>query len=134
MRYSYFEYQVIFFSFFNAPASFEGYVNKILTTKFDVFFIVYLDDILIYTNDSGRGYVEAVRWVLIELWKYSLFANLKKCRFHQKKVRGLGYIVFSQEMYMEKKKINFVKAWPEPKLVSNIQVFIRFANFYQCFI
>ena len=70
------------FGLSNAPASFQGYVNKILAEKLDVFVIVYLDDILIYTENAGRGHVEAVRWVLGELRKHGLFGNLKKCRFH----------------------------------------------------
>ena len=49
MWYSHFEYQVMPFRLSNAPASFQGYVNKILAEKLDVFIIVYLDDILIYT-------------------------------------------------------------------------------------
>ena len=49
------------FGLFNAPASFQGYINKILAKKLDVFVIVYLDDILIYTKDISQGYVEAVR-------------------------------------------------------------------------
>ena len=40
MRYSYFEYQVIFFGLFNASASLQGYVNKIQVEKLDVFVIV----------------------------------------------------------------------------------------------
>ena len=39
------------FSLFNAPATFQGYVNKILAKKLDIFVIVYLNDILIYTKD-----------------------------------------------------------------------------------
>ena len=35
---------------------------------------------------------------------------------------------------MEEEKIDAVKAWPEPKSVQDIQVFIRFANFYWRFI
>ena len=81
-RYGHFEYQVMPFGLSNAPASFQGYVNKILAEKLDVFVIVYLDDILIYTEDAGQVHVEAVRWVLGELRKHGLFANLKKCRFH----------------------------------------------------
>ena len=41
------------FGLFNALASFQGYVNKILAEKLDVFVIVYLDDILIYSEDAG---------------------------------------------------------------------------------
>ena len=70
------------FGLTNAPTSFQGYINKILAEKLDIFVIVYLDDILIYTDDDGDGYVSAVRWVLEQLRKFSLFANLKKCQFH----------------------------------------------------
>ena len=78
-RYGHFEYQVMPFGLTNAPASFQGYINKILAEKLDIFVIVYLDDILIYTDDDGDGHVTAVRWVLEQLRKFSLYANLKKC-------------------------------------------------------
>ena len=35
---------------------------------------------------------------------------------------------------MEKERIDIVKAWPEPKSVQNIKVFIGFVNFYRRFI
>ena len=59
-RYAYFEYQVMPFRLFNAPASFQDYINKILAEKLDIFIIIYLDDILIYTENSGQGHVDAV--------------------------------------------------------------------------
>ena len=133
-RYGHFEYQVMPFGLSNAPASFQGYVNKILAEKLDIFVIVYLDDILIYTKDTGQGHVDAVRWVLEILRKYGLFANLKKCRFHQDEVRFLGYVVSAQGIQMEEERIEAVKNWPEPKSVRDIQVFIGFANFYRRFI
>ena len=60
-RYGHFEYQVMPFGLSNAPATFQGYVNKILAEKLDIFVIVYLDDILIYTEDPGQPHIEAVR-------------------------------------------------------------------------
>ena len=48
-RYDHFEYQMMSFGLSNAPASFQGYINKILVEKLDIFVIMYLDDILIYT-------------------------------------------------------------------------------------
>ena len=44
-----------------ASASFQRYINKILVEKLDIFVIVYLDDILIYTDDDKDGHVAAVR-------------------------------------------------------------------------
>ena len=87
-RYGHFEYQVMPFGLSNTPASFQGYVNKILAKKLDILVIVYLDDILIYTEDPGQGHVGAVQWVLDVLRKHGFFANLKKCRFHKDKVRS----------------------------------------------
>ena len=52
------------FGLTNAPATFQGYINKILTEKFDVFVIVYLDDIFIYTKDERKSHVQVVYWVL----------------------------------------------------------------------
>ena len=63
-RYGHFKYQVMPFGLFNTPATFQGYVNKILAEKLDIFVIVYLDNILIYIKNPGQPHVEAVYWVL----------------------------------------------------------------------
>ena len=60
-RYGYFKYQVMPFKLTNAPAIFQGYINEILAEKLDAFVIVYLDNILIYTKDESKGYVQAGR-------------------------------------------------------------------------
>ena len=78
-RYGHFESQVMLFGRTNAPASFQGYINKIFAEKLDIFVIVYLDDILIYIKDDGNGHVAAIELVLEQLKKFSLYANLKKC-------------------------------------------------------
>ena len=55
------------FGLTNAPASFQGYINKILAEKLDIFVIVYLDDIFIYTDNDGDRYVTTVQWELEQL-------------------------------------------------------------------
>ena len=70
------------FGLTNALASFPRYINKIFAEKLDIFVIVYLDDIFIYTDHNRDGHVVAIRWVLEQLKKFSLYANLKKCQFH----------------------------------------------------
>ncbi len=122
------------FGLTNAPATFQGYINKILAKKLDVFVIVYLDDILIYIENESKEYVQAVRWVLDQLRKHLLYANLKKCRFHHDEVRFLGYIVSHQGIQMEKERIKAVHDWLEPQSVRDIQVILGFANFYRRFI
>ena len=113
-RYGHFEYQVMPFGLTNAPGSFQSHVNKILAEKLDIFIIVYLDDILIYTKDPGKAHVKAVWLVLEFLRKYGLYANLKKCRFHKDEVRFPGFVVSWDGIKMEKERIDTVKKWFEP--------------------
>ena len=132
--YGYFKYQVISFGLSNALASFQSYINKILAKKLDIFVIVYLDNILIYTKNEGQGHMEAVQWVPDFLKKNSLFTNLKKCWFHQDKVRFLRYVMSDQGVQMEDEKNEAIKNWPKPKSIRDIQVFLGLANFYWRFI
>ncbi len=60
-RYGYFNYQVMLFRLANILVTFQGYINKILTEKLNIFVIVYLDHIFIYINSRGKKYVEAVQ-------------------------------------------------------------------------
>ncbi len=60
-RYGYFEYQVMLFGLTNAPATFQGYINKILAKKLNIFMIIYLNDILIYTKSEGKKHMETVQ-------------------------------------------------------------------------
>ena len=131
IRYGHFEFQVILFGLTNVPESFQGYINKILAEKLNTFVIVYLDDILINTKDPGKAYVKTVWWILDVLRKYGLYANLKKCRFHKDEVRFLGFVISTNGIRMEMKRINTVKKWLEPQSVQDILIFIGFAKFYR---
>ncbi len=75
-HYGHFEYKVMPFGLTNIPTTFQGYINQILAAKLDVLMIVYLDDILIYIKSKGEEHVKTVRWVLDQLRRYSLYANL----------------------------------------------------------
>ena len=49
------------FGLTNAPTSFQKYINKIFTKKFDIFVIVYLDNIFIYNDDNKNSHITAVQ-------------------------------------------------------------------------
>ena len=51
----------MFFGLSKALASFQHYINKILTKKLDIFVIVYLDNTIIYIKNPGQDYVEAIK-------------------------------------------------------------------------
>lgn len=59
-RYSYFQYQLMLFDLSNTPASFQGYINKILARKLAIFIIINLDNILIDIKDLDQLYIDTV--------------------------------------------------------------------------
>lgn len=61
---------------------------------------------------------------------FSLYQS-KKCCFYQDKICFLMYIIFSKDINIKIKIIEIIKDWLKSKLISNIQVFLRFINFYQ---
>jgi hypothetical protein len=77
-RYGHFEYTVMPFGLTNAPAQFQAYMNEALAGLVNVTYIVYLDDILIFSN-SKKEHVEHVREVLDRLRKAKLYVKLSKC-------------------------------------------------------
>ncbi len=82
--------------------------------------MLYLDDILIYTKDPGQPYMEAVQWVLEQLQKHGLYANLKKYRFYENEVRFLGFVVLAQGIRIEEERIEIVRDWPKLQSVRDI--------------
>ena len=62
-RYGSFEWNVMPFGLTNAPAAFQRFVNSILADLLDVCVVVYLDDILIYSQDV-ESHQKHVREVL----------------------------------------------------------------------
>ena len=68
------------FGLTNALTTFQAYINRALIGLLNDFCVVYLDDILIY-SETRKDHVRHVREVLQRLRKFALFASLKKCSF-----------------------------------------------------
>lgn len=69
------------FELANAPATFQSYINRALSDLLDFYCVVYLDNILIYSN-SEQEHILYVRMILDRLRKYGLYCKQSKCAFH----------------------------------------------------
>ena len=132
-RYGHYEYQVMPFGLVNAPASFQALMNDLLRPYLDIFVIVYLDDILIYSSDVAK-HEEHVKKVLEVLAKANLYCKLEKCIFHATQVDFLGYRISKEGVKMDPAKVKAVQSWPAPTSVKALQSFLGFANYYRLFI
>ena len=121
------------FGLTNAPAAFQRFMNDIFSDLLDVCVMIYLDDILIYSNNMSKHHWH-VKEVLKRLYKAGLYAKAEKCEFHSESVEYLGYILSPSGLTMSDDKIKIIQDWPEPKKVKDIQSFLGFANFYCQFI
>jgi len=79
-RYGHYEYVVMSFGVTNAPAIFMDYMNKIFLPYLDQFVVVFIDDILIY-SESREEHTEHLRVVLEILREHQLYGKLSKCEF-----------------------------------------------------
>jgi hypothetical protein len=132
-RYGLYEYLVMPFGLCNAPASFQAMMNEILSDLLDAGVIVYIDDVLIYSETEEEHKV-LVRKVIQRLKDHNLCAAIDKSVFHVSEVDYLGFVVGVEGIKMNQKKIEEILAWKRPMSVKNVQSFLGFANFYRRFI
>ena len=121
------------FGLTNAPAAFQQFMNDIFSDLLDVCVVIYLDDILIYSNNMSEHH-QHVKEVLKHLRKAGLYAKAEKCEFHSESVEYLGYILSPSSLTMSDNKVKIIQDWPKPKKVKDIQFFLGFTNFYHQFI
>ena len=128
-----YEYLVMPFGLTNAPASFQNLVNDIFSDLLEIFVVVYLDDILVYSK-SLEEHIGHVTQVLHRLRNNNLYAKASKCVFHTNTVDYLGYVVSPEGLSMDQSKVARILDWPEPSSIKTLQSFLGFANFYRKFI
>ena len=121
------------FGLTNAPAAFQWFMNNIFSDLLDVCVVIYLDNILIYSNNMSEHY-QHVKEVLKCLCKTSLYAKAEKCKFHSESVEYLGYILSPSSLTMFNDKVKIIQDWLKSKKIKDIQSFLGFANFYHWFI
>ena len=128
-----FKMLVMPFGLCNALATFQRFMQDIFTNLLDVYVVIYLDDILIYSNDPSK-HQEHVKEVLHRLRKHRLYAKAEKCEWSTQLVKYLGFRLGPDGLSMDLAKVQTILDWPEPHKVKDIQAFLGFANFYRRFI
>ncbi|KAI2664082.1 Transposon Tf2-6 polyprotein [Labeo rohita] len=128
-----YEYRVMPFGLANSPLYFQAFVNDVFRDMLNRWVIVYIDDILIFSN-SYSEHIQHVRAVLKRLIHHQLYAKEEKCQFHQEKISFLGYVISPEGVAMDETKVTAVRNWPQPKTLKQLQRFLGFSNFYRRFI
>ncbi|CEH12806.1 FOG: Transposon-encoded proteins with TYA, reverse transcriptase, integrase domains in various combinations [Ceraceosorus bombacis] len=126
------EWLVVPFGLANAPLTFQAIVNRVLSKYIGKFVIVYLDNILIFSN-SVEEHREHVRLVLEALKEAKLYAKPLKCAFNVKEIDFCGHLVSDGKVRPLDDKLKVVREWPTPKTAHNVRSFVGLATYYRRF-
>ena len=106
-RYGHYEFLVMPFRLTNAPTAFMDLMNRVFNPYLDQFFVVFIDDILMYSKDA-QEHEHHLRIVLQFLRENQLYTKLSKCDFWLKEVSFLGHIVSAEGIRVDPVKIEAV--------------------------
>ena len=132
-RYGHFEFTVMPFGLTNAPAAFMDLMHRVFHPYLDLFVVVFVDDILIY-SEIEEDHEDHLRVVLQTLRDHQLYAKFSKCEFWLTKVRFLGHVVSASGVSVDPEKVEAVMSWERPKSVFEICSFLGLAGYYRRFI
>jgi Reverse transcriptase (RNA-dependent DNA polymerase) len=105
--YSLYETLVILFGLSNAPITFQARINKVLYPYLNVFYITYIDNILVYSDDL-TSYKQYVRLVVKVLRDAGLQLDIKKYKFEIIEVTYLSIIVSTNSIRIDLTKITAI--------------------------
>ena len=132
-RFGHFEFTVMPFGLTNAPATFMKMMNRIFADVYDQFVIIYLDDILVFSNTMD-DHISHLNTVLTRLRDHTLFAKLSKCSFLADSVDFCGFEVSAKGLQIHPNRITAITSTKPPRNPTEVLAFLGSANFFRDFI
>ena len=115
------------------PAAFMDLMNRVFKQYLDLFVIVFIDNILIYSR-SEEEHASNSRVVLQTLKDCHIFAKFSKCELLLKFVAFLCRIISREWIRVDSQKIEAVKKCSRPTSATYIKSFLGLAGYYRRFV
>jgi hypothetical protein len=132
-RFDHYQYWIMFFELANSSITFQVYINKTMHSYLDLFVLMYINDLLMFFSFIEE-HIEHVKLMLQRLRQFNLYFKLSKCSFHVFHVNFLDFRMSFEDIAMQTSRVIVVKNWSKSKSHRDVQVFIKFANFYKRFV
>ena len=86
---------------------FQVYINHVLQDLVDDFYIIYLDNILVFFKIKEEHY-KHLELVIEHLQQVKLYMNLKKCNFFKTEVEYLDFLINKNNLYMNSSHVKTI--------------------------
>jgi hypothetical protein len=128
-----FRYERLAYGLAGAPSTFQRIMDVTLMGLKDIYALVYLDDILIF-SDSIEEHAHRIRMVLDRIREAKFKLNLGKCTFAAREVAYLGHLVSANGVSPDVSKVKAIKSFPLHRSVRDVRAFLGLAGYYRSFI
>ena len=110
-----------------ALAVFIDFMNRMFHPYLDLFVIVFIDDILVYSKIAEKHafHLRIIHQILRER---QLYAKFSKCEF------WLNEVVFGNGVFVDPRKVEAIVNWEHPKNVTEIRSFLGLDEYYRQFV
>ncbi|KAF3640037.1 putative ribonuclease H protein-like [Capsicum annuum] len=131
-RYGHLKFLVMLFGLTDAPVAFMNLMNRVFKQYLDMFVIVFIYDILVYSR-TERYHVDHLMIVLHTVRDHQLFAKFSKCEFWLRSVAFLHHIISADGIRVDPQKTKVVRNWPRPISPLDIRSFLDLDGYYRGF-
>ncbi len=130
-KYGQFEYLVMPMGLCNTPATFQSLMNRIFYDCLDVFMVVYMDDLLIFSKDE-KSNLKHLNIFLSRLKDHQLYVSPKKCEFMKQEISFLG-MIFGREIKVDLRKVDALQNFSKPMTLTDVRSFMDLLQFFRRF-
>jgi hypothetical protein len=128
-----FRYESLAYGLAGAPSTFQKIMDATLMGLKDIYALVYLDDILIF-SDSIQEHARRIKMVLDRIREAKFKLNLEKCTFSLREVAYLGHLVSANGVSPDASKVKAIKSFPLSWNIRDVRAFLGLAGYYRSFI
>lgn len=132
-RDGHYEWNKMPFGLINAPFTFQKIMNKIFKDYKWKFVNVYLDDVIIYSENFDQHMMH-LKLVLQKILNHGLKINWEKSMFGYKTIEFLGYKISSSKIYLTEEVKQKALKLKKPSNIKELRSIIGFISFFKKFI
>src|SRR6266542_3526234 len=128
-----YQFKVMSFGLNNILVTFQRLMNKVLRQYIGKFVQVYLDDVIIYSNNLNE-YKRHIKAVLEKIKKANLKLKPSKCQWFQIELKFVGHLVERNGIRPDPQNVKKIKNAEVSKNTTELRRFLGMAQYYRQYI